>query len=175
MKKANILKKNIQRFGSSGIRLVLLNNLNYFWSQRNAIFYKNEIDKINFIFKYVKFIIKSSMILYLNNQTKNKADYNYISINENISKKYSIKTPIENNFFLNKKNKIKLFKSDLQFNINMPLISIPNFFFDLSIKNDFEKSMELNNFCNFPENYKYLMYEEYVKTYNLIKNIFDNT
>lgn len=175
MKKANILKKNIQRFGSLGIRLVLLNNLSHFWSQRNNVFYKNELNKTEYLHKYLTHIIRFSMITHINNLIKNTIDYTSINVNDNIAKKHSMKNLTENKLFLNKKYKKNLFKTDLNYNLTSNLVEIPNFIVELpallTTSEEFSESIDVNLYS---EKCKYCMYAEYMQTYNLIKNIFDN-
>lgn len=173
MKKANILKKNIQRFGSSGIRLVLLNNLSHFWSQRNNVFYKNELNKIEYITKYLLHAIKCNMFTHINNTLKNTMDSVNISVDDNIAKKHSMKNPVENKLFLSKKYKKNLFKNELNYNLN--LVEIPNFVVEtaLNVETTSDLLEDLDLDAN-TENHKYIMYNEYYITYKLIKNIFDN-
>ena len=174
MKKVSTLKKNIQRFGSLGIRLVLLNNLSHFWSQRNNVFYKNELNKIEYINKYLTHKIKINMFTHINNTVKNTIDSSSISVDDNIAKKHSMKNPIENKLFLTKKYKKNIFKSELNYNLN--LIEIPNFVVDTSSNGEITANfLEDLDFDTSVENYKFVIYNEYYVTYNLIKNIFDNT
>lgn len=114
------------------------------------------------------------MFNHINNVLKNSTDNTSISIDENIAKKHSMKSPVENKIFLSKKYKKNLFKNELNFNLN--LTEIPNFVVqtvsNAEITNDLSEDLDLN--VNV-ENYKYIMYNEYYVTFNLIKNIFDNT
>jgi len=175
MKKANILKKNIQRFGSSGIRLVLLNNLSHFWSQRNNVFYKNELSKIEYVHKYLTFIVKNSMFIHINNLIKNNLDRTNITVNDNIAKKHSTKTLSENKLFLNKKYHKNMFKNELNFNLDSNLIKIPNLVMDIStVTESIEDTFEKKDLNLDSEKHRYALYNEYVYTYNLIKNIIDN-
>lgn len=175
MKKANTLKKNILRFGSVGIRLVLLNNLSHFWSQRSNVFYKNELNKIEYINKYLLHTVKTNMFVHINNTVKNTVDNVSINIDDNIAKKHSMKNPTENKLFLTKKYKKNFFRHNLNFNLNSNTMEIPNFIVETSVNvettNTFSDSLDLDAHS---EKYKYVMYNEYAVTYNLIKNIFDN-
>ena len=164
MKKLNILKKNTQLSGKYYTRLVFLNNLSHFWSQRNSIFYKNEISKISYTYIYLKFILSRVVKLYLYNEIKNKIDIGSISLNENISKKYFNKNLELNNFFL--KNDIYLYRNNyLTFNSANVAKRIPNFTFDLSYIPEFKEiDFDSVDFA-LDKTLGYSFYAEYVYTY----------
>ena len=115
------------------------------------------------------------MFVHINNTIKNTVDNVSIGIDDNIAKKHSMKNPIENKLFLTKKYKKNFFKSNLNFNLNSNTMEIPNFIVETSLDNNavnaFSDNLELDVHS---EKYKYIIYNEYVITYNLIKNIFDN-
>ena len=168
MKKQNTLRKNTPQFDKYYTRLILLNNLSHFWSQRNNVYYKFENLKINFIYKFLKIILKTVVKLQLNNDLKNKVDFNTFHLDENIAKKYSTKSFDSTKLFLANKNKQNLKKLNFNFNADIFITSTPNFYLDVEC---FEYS-ELTEEFIMDTNSKYSIYKEYFYTYNFNKNYF---
>jgi hypothetical protein len=115
------------------------------------------------------------MFIHINNTIKNTVDNASIGIDDNIAKKHSTKNPTENKLFLSKKYKKNLFKNDLNYNLNSNMIELPNFIIDTSVNTEIMTAFSENLDSDiYSEKYKYVMFNEYIITYNLIKNIFDN-